>query len=841
MSDGLNKGTSGKSFRMGLALRTLIVVSVTLVATMGLLMLYSQTIVKRGFETVENRDAMININRLQEAFAMQVENVDVKIIDWSLWDDAYNYMQDGNAAFEKSSLEVSSLLGMKFELFVFRLPDGKIRWGREFDLHQETDLPLDPAIVEFFNKNPELFQFKNEEDRKTGIVNLPKLGPTFMAVQPVLTSEGKGPIVGSLVAGRAINADMMDRLMKLTHLDLVLKTPEVAKADPEFGKYLPALKSPDDMVIRPLDEKTISGFTMFNDVFGHPIAYVQMKTPREIYAQGKSTINSFYAALTMAGIAFGLGVLFMLQRSVVSRVTKLASALTHIRGSSNLNLRAPVAGNDEITDLASTTNEMLASIEDGQRAISARNDDMKLILDNAEQGFLNVSEGGEIIGERSTVVDRWFGEPAPGVKIWDHLNKNNPKRAKLFRLGWDQLVQGFLPFEIMAAQIQKRLTLGDDTFELALRPVNRDKKLTSVLVVLSNVTEAVKAEARGREQKEMMRVFQNILVDKNAVVEFFEETRKGVAEVSRNRTKMSHEVLLRAVHTFKGNGAQQGLDTFAQVCHELEAVLLEGAGAEIAPEKWSLLEQTWKNTEERFKALLEDAKAVRVEVDRYEFNNTVTMVQNGLPHDVIYKTLMSWELDPVLSRLTRLGRVAEGLGKRLEKDLKVTINDSGIKIEKECLKDFWAGMVHVIRNAIDHGIETPDERDAKGKTPMGTINLSARIEDDSHLVITVKDDGKGIDWKAVQTQARKRNIPAETKEDLINALFADGVSTKDEVTDISGRGVGMAAVKQVVEKLGGKIRIETNRDEGTTFDFVFPRSAVNYVVVSYTAPMKRAS
>ncbi|MGE0173227.1 MAG: CHASE4 domain-containing protein [Oligoflexales bacterium] len=835
-----NQNEKKPSFRLGLSLRTLTVVTVTLAATMGLLMLFSQTIVKKGFETVENRDAMININRLRDAFAMQMENVEVKIIDWSMWDDAYVYMQDGNAAFEKSSLAISSLMGMKFELFVWRLPDGKLRWGRVFDLENEKDLPLDPKIEEFFSANGPLFAFKNEEDIKTGIVDIPTLGPTFISVQPVLTSESKGPIVGSLIAGRAINKTMIERLMKLTHLDLVLKTPEEAKTDPSFSSVISKLQTLDDMVINPVDEATIAGFTMFQDLFDKPIAYVEMRTPREIHAQGKTTINSFFVALSLAGLVFGIVVLFTLQRSVVSRVTKLASALGNIRRSSDLRLRVPQSGNDEISDLSLTTNEMLASIEIGQQAISARNHDMKLILDNAEQGFINVALDGTIVGERSAVVDRWLGIPMPKMKVWDYVNKGNAKQANLFRLGWDQLLDGFMPFEVVADQMPNRITIGEDKFQITLRPVTRDQKLESILVVVSNITEAVKAEEKEREQKETMKVVQNIIVDKNAVSEFFEETRKGVEVLVHKRATLSRPTLLRLLHTLKGNAAQQGLETFAHLCHDLESKMLEDADGEISPEKFAEVSLAWQDVEVRFTSLLENSSHARLEVDRNELESTITMVKNKAPHENISQALMSWQLEPVGIRLHRLGRIAEGLGKRLGKgDLNIQINDHGIKLDKDGLGEFWGIMVHVIRNAIDHGLETPEERMDKDKSPNGSVVLAARAQGDA-LEIAITDDGKGIDWARVQTKARERNLPAETKKDLANALFADGVSTKDEVTDISGRGVGMAAVKQMTEQLGGEIKVDSEKDKGTTFSFIFPSTAVKFSVPNLTM-FKKAS
>jgi sensor domain CHASE-containing protein len=90
----------------------------------AMLLVFSKTIVKKGFDNVESRDAHQNVGRVRDAFEMQIDNVGVKIVDWSVWDDAYKYMKDGNKAFEDSSLAIGALLGMQFDVFAWRKNDG---------------------------------------------------------------------------------------------------------------------------------------------------------------------------------------------------------------------------------------------------------------------------------------------------------------------------------------------------------------------------------------------------------------------------------------------------------------------------------------------------------------------------------------------------------------------------------------------------------------------------------------------------------------------------------------------------------------------------------------------
>jgi chemotaxis protein histidine kinase CheA len=134
-------------------------------------------------------------------------------------------------------------------------------------------------------------------------------------------------------------------------------------------------------------------------------------------------------------------------------------------------------------------------------------------------------------------------------------------------------------------------------------------------------------------------------------------------------------------------------------------------------------------------------------------------------------------------------------------------------------------MVHLIRNAVDHGLESEAERVALGKTPRPHLRLRARLEGQG-LVMEVEDDGRGIDWEAIRRAGRKRGLPVETESDLLAALLSDGVSARETVSATSGRGVGMSALSSRVRALGGELGVVTGRNKGTSWRMTFPMSAL---------------
>lgn len=127
----------------------------------------------------------------------------------------------------------------------------------------------------------------------------------------------------------------------------------------------------------------------------------------------------------------------------------------------------------------------------------------------------------------------------------------------------------------------------------------------------------------------------------------------------------------------------------------------------------------------------------------------------------------------------------------------------------------------MVRNAVDHGIESSDDRERQGKPAAGALGLAAAVEAGT-LAVTITDDGRGVDWARVAEKAAERGLPHRSQAELTQALFADGLSTRDVASAISGRGIGLAAVREAVLALGGTISVSSVAGEGTQFRIVLP-------------------
>jgi two-component system chemotaxis sensor kinase CheA len=177
-----------------------------------------------------------------------------------------------------------------------------------------------------------------------------------------------------------------------------------------------------------------------------------------------------------------------------------------------------------------------------------------------------------------------------------------------------------------------------------------------------------------------------------------------------------------------------------------------------------------------------------------------------------------------------LPRMARELARRLEKRVELVSEHSEIELDRSILDRLSDPLVHLVRNAVDHGIEDPEQRTAAGKPEIGQIAIIARrVKDTIH--IEVRDDGKGIDLDAVRARAVSAGIVLSdlaedlSPEQLAALVFRPGLSTAEEVTDVSGRGVGMDAVRVAIESLGGQVEIATQCGRGTTTTLIVPIAA----------------
>lgn len=446
--------------------------------------------------------------------------------------------------------------------------------------------------------------------------------------------------------------------------------------------------------------------------------------------------------------------------------------------------------------------------------LNKKNDEMRVILDNTSQGFLVVGRDGQISGEKSAVFKEWFGDTQGEQVYWDFLFQLNTEFGRLTKFGFEDMNDDLLPMDYYLDSLPSRLELqkgeSKEFFEFKYSPVANSKDF--FLVVVSNITERLKSEREARRQMEVIGVFNIIANDRDGFEEFLADSDKLVKAIVSDNHHSDVDVA-RMVHTLKGNAGVFQVTSIATVCHEVENKMQENLG-KIRSEDKEYLQSSWNAIKERLSNFL-SGNHKNIEITKGELSHAIEMIENNKPAD-LKQVMMSWQFEPTRKRLDRIASQAASLADRLNKGkIDVEIKDNNLRLNKDEFLGFWSVFNHVLRNAIDHGLESPDDR--KGKSPNGKLTIET-TQDKNDVVISIMDDGKGIDIAEISKKAGLSPEKVDSKK-LLELICQDGLSTKSEANDTSGRGVGMAAVKSYCDNHAIVINLETRKGGGTKFEF----------------------
>lgn len=196
----------------------------------------------------------------------------------------------------------------------------------------------------------------------------------------------------------------------------------------------------------------------------------------------------------------------------------------------------------------------------------------------------------------------------------------------------------------------------------------------------------------------------------------------------------------------------------------------------------------------------------------------------------LHRAVLNVRMVPLERVFRRLTRIVRELAHRLDRPVALSVMGEETRVDKAVADALFEPLLHLVRNAVDHGVESPEAREASGKDPQGRVALSARTLGDQ-ILIEIRDDGAGVDAARVRDVAAKRQlIPIERLQAMddaaaIQLIFAPGFSTAASITEVSGRGVGMDAVKTTIERLGGRVSLSSTRGEGTVVSLRLPATA----------------
>lgn len=408
------------TLQRGLTLRrkTIQVIGLTLLALIAVLYIASSQILLDGFAQVEEGYARESVARVMDAVADDITKLDTITSDWAGWDDTYAFVQDGNAAYIKSTLNNETLADIKLSLVAYLRPSGQICYGTGFDLKTGKKIPLPASFRSYLAPGSILLQHPTLTSSHNGLVLLPE-GVLVVASRPILKSDKTGPVRGTLIQGRYLDEAELQRLAELTHFPLTLEPfngkslPadfQAARRDLSANYNLNAEGTPDTkpITLLPLDHAHLCGYAVLRDVNDKPALLLRVDLPRAIYQQGWRSLGYLMFSLLTAGLVFGLVALLLLERQVLTRLTYLSEEVGQVRASGSLAQRVHVPGQDELAALGSDINGMLAALEQAQRRQEESEQRLSRIVETNADGILIVDNAGRITFANAA-AERIFG------------------------------------------------------------------------------------------------------------------------------------------------------------------------------------------------------------------------------------------------------------------------------------------------------------------------------------------------------------------------------------------------------------------------------------------------
>ncbi|MEG4864662.1 MULTISPECIES: sensor histidine kinase [unclassified Microcoleus] len=346
---------------MKLRRKTLSIVGITIAGLTSILYAASSSILLSSLVKAEEQEATQVVKGALNVFGQTADDFNLRFADWSAWDDNYAFIQNGNKEFIASNLIPEGLANVRVNIALFVNTSGKIVYGTGFDSQKVKLTPVPEALKKRISLSDPLLQHPNINSSLAGILLLPS-GPILIASRPIVTTKNTGPIRGTLIFGRNLDAAAIARISKITRLPLTVRSVNEVQLPADFVEAREKLSGKKPILVRRVSEDLMAGYTLIRDIYDRPALLLRVDIPREIYRQGQISLLYLLVSVTLAGIGFVGCTLLLLEYLVLSPLSGLASSVNRVSSSQDLSMRLQVTGEDELSDLAHTINGMLGAI-----------------------------------------------------------------------------------------------------------------------------------------------------------------------------------------------------------------------------------------------------------------------------------------------------------------------------------------------------------------------------------------------------------------------------------------------------------------------------------------------
>ena len=478
---------------------------------------------------------------------------------------------------------------------------------------------------------------------------------------------------------------------------------------------------------------------------------------------------------------------------------------------------------DEIKDIMNSVDEIIFTF----------NPDLSL---NSEASRKSLEVLSPVFFETGDSVVKIFDLPESGqteLANWIQLLFQTPQIKK-----WKKL-HLLCPVKQFKLKIDEKI----NTFESEFIPIIRNSKIVKIMGIATDVTRRIESEKRLEQTRRdhkiktdrILAFINNERDYVNACISETQEINKKLSDHHKTlRSDLNLDQIFREVHTVKGNAGSLGFSGLEKHFHQIENSLsLLISDKEYQPDfnEWS---ENIKGINSELQSIMQlrsqlfDSGIEEISIDKSHYKQTIRTIKESFDHDDHFlKYLVGLNSIRFLKFTKKYQKLISEYSEKIEKPINpLRVENPANLLHKKLAVIFDDALIHIIRNAIDHGIEDPAIREEKGKGP-GNIKILHQVEGPFDKIV-VEDDGKGVDAEAIFKKAIENGIcePDDqlTDQQKFNLIFEKGFSSKESVTELSGRGIGLDAAKTILEKFGGGVKVSPKKNGGTVFALWLPTS-----------------
>lgn len=478
-------------------------------------------------------------------------------------------------------------------------------------------------------------------------------------------------------------------------------------------------------------------------------------------------------------------------------------------------------------EIIENSNQML------EQTVADRTKALQTILDSSGQGLFTFGADFVIEGDFSAGCRTIFGRDIAGLEAPRLLFPQQADMAREFRQGLEIYFAGRSRAAVIFDLLEKETFIAGRFLTIDYKEAGVGK----ILVVLTDVTLDRQLSDRNRADEARRTLVLRALGHKRFFADLIRDAESlfGVLRIYEDRPATAEESqsLLASIHTFKGNCGFFGFTLTQEVAHDFEYAIADSQvlGEELDYHDLSLdLKRAYYQelgviVDALGRGWIDEAGGIVIARDVYD--KVAKYVAKKYPGEVnlvdVLEHFRKMPMKDLFSRFPFIAQAtAEKLGKRIQP---MEVIGGELRVVPERLERLIASFVHVVNNMVDHGIELPYVREAQGKKPEGKLSVTITREVSS-VVIQFSDDGQGVSLAEVEARAKEKGLLAAdatpSPREVLQLLFEPGFSTRAEATEVSGRGIGLAAVRQEAERLGGRVEVNTKLNAGTTFEIILP-------------------